>query len=253
MASRKTAKKSAKKKAAKRAPAGNSSGKQSELAQREEELKAKEQALNARQAALDAQETAILNRGGEDDGPVVPSRFSLDRDQRDAQVAGIDTEAGPDREVESVHEDDEIDFSAPQFLLNNDLLREPRPGYAQRWVRTTFATGDPDHANMMRKYNQGWRPRRADTVPNGHAVPTITEERYGGEVIGIQGCILMERPLKLHQAHARANRDAARDLDEAVKHDLFKVHEPGQTGFGAPQRSGKTTVTRGRPAEIADD
>lgn len=151
------------------------------------------------------------------------------------------------RAGEDVHEE-YLDNWEPAGLLDASKM-PPRPGYVQRWVRTKL-NGQDDAANIGRKYNQGWRPRAASTVPKGTYAPKLM--RDGSEIVGMDGMILMERPEKLHEAHARRNKNMADDQMLAVDRDLFKAHNPG-SGFGKPHRSGQSRVVKGRPANVADD
>jgi hypothetical protein len=90
------------------------------------------------------------------------------------------------READVFHEDTlDVDWE-PKGILDASFI-EPRPGYTQRWVRTHI-NGIPDPQNVGKKFNEGWRPRPADTVPKGHYVPTI--EYQGSNVIRKYGNIL---------------------------------------------------------------
>ena len=147
-----------------------------------------------------------------------------------------------------VHEPYEDTWEDPTLLDTSHM--PARPGYVQRWVRTKI-NGEDDATNLMRKSQQGWRPRRADTVETDVYIPKI--DFNGVEVIGMQGMVLMERPESLHKAHAARIR---RDTDAqamAAENNMFKVHRPGE-GFGAPQVvEHRTRTSRGRRPDVLDD
>ena len=151
------------------------------------------------------------------------------------------------RESDDIHEEYDDNWEPPGLLDASKL--PPRPGFVQRWVRTKL-NGVDDAANVGRKYNQGWRPRPADTVPSGVYIPRIMHA--GASVVGMEGMILMERPEKLHDAHARRNQNATASQMRSVDENLFRAHTPG-SGMSAPRREGSTRVTKGRPAPVADD
>lgn len=126
-----------------------------------------------------------------------------------------------------------------------------RPGFVQRWVRTKLKGAD-DPNNVMKKLNQGYRPRMADTVPQGTYAPTINSRQFG-DIIGMDGIVLMERPEKLHEKHAAHNRAMAGRQMEAVNGILTQAQEPGK-GFGPVNMQASSKAETGhRPAPVADD
>lgn len=154
------------------------------------------------------------------------------------------------RASEAYHaEDDGVDWE-PKGLLDTSHI-PPRPGFVQRWVRTQI-NGIDDPNNVGKRLNQGWRPRVADTVPQGHFVPTIVHQ--GSSVIGMVGQILMERPESLHHQHRRYIRSMTDAQAQAVNEDVYRVHESGH-GFGRPVVHTQSQVSRGRArqAPVADD
>lgn len=152
------------------------------------------------------------------------------------------------RAAEMVHEPyDDIDWE-PKGLL--DTSRIPaRPGFVQRWVRTEL-NGLPDPNNVGKRFNQGWRPRAADSVPQGDYVPTI--DYRGSNVIGMVGMILMERPQHIHEQHRRYVASMNDAQTRSVTENLYRVHERGD-GFGRPTVQNESRVSRGRQAPVADD
>ena len=149
------------------------------------------------------------------------------------------------RKAEDIHEEYGDDWEPPGLLD----APPPRPGFVQRWVRTRLG-GSDDASNVGKKFNQGWRPRAASSIPKDSYYATT--KRDGKDVIGMEGVILMERPEKLHQAHARRNKQMADAQLQAADQDLFRVHTPGQ-GFSRPEKSSHSRVVKGRPVQVADD
>lgn len=161
---------------------------------------------------------------------------------------GRRSRAQESRAAETVHEPyGDVDWE-PKGLL--DTSRIPaRPGFVQRWVRTEL-NGLPDPNNVGKRFNQGWRPRMADSVPQGDYVPTI--DYRGANVIGMVGMILMERPVQLHEQHRRYVASMNDAQTRSVNENLYRVHERGD-GFGRPTVQQESRVSRGRSMPVADD
>lgn len=127
----------------------------------------------------------------------------------------------------------------------------PRPGYAQRWVRL-MVHGQEDPANVMRKRNEGWSPRPAQSLPPGFFAP-IVEHASMGNVIINGDMILMERPQAIHDKQARHHQKLTSMQAQSIDRYLAQ-HIPGGHGFGqgeVSEFSRKTTT--GRRPKIADD
>lgn len=141
------------------------------------------------------------------------------------------------------------DIWEPTGLLDTKHL-PARPGFAQRWVRTKL-NGVDDPKNVMKRMNQGYRPRMASTVPAGVYAPTI--ESKNGEVIGMDGIVLMERPEHMHAKHVAHNRHMANRQMDAVNQMLARTQD-GSRGFGPVRIDTRSDVSTGqRPAPVADD
>jgi hypothetical protein len=153
------------------------------------------------------------------------------------------------READQVHESYDDNWEAPTLLDTSNI--PARDGYVQRWVRTKLR-GEDDQNNIFRKINYGWKPRSLDSVPKGQFVPQVNLN--GENVIGIHGMILMERPKALHDRQAAFNRKQADNQITAAKHNLFRVHNPGDERLiSAPSMKMDSTVSRGRLVESDDD
>lgn len=149
-------------------------------------------------------------------------------------------------DAEDMHEGyTEFDDDLPEVLDAPTC----RPGMTQRWV-STVAAGVADVRNMARKANEGWKPRRASTVPKGFHVPTMDHGQFKG-TIGVEGMVLMERPLELHRRYAAKNAQKTTDLNMSVEQNLMTVHQPGAV-LGKPTMNGQSRVARGRPDPASD-
>jgi len=191
----------------------------------------------ARRMALLEGRAEALNVARDSDAQGERARTTRANEQREATP------------VRPVHDyQDEIE---PNTLLGTTHI-PARPGMSQRWIRTT-AAGIDDPNNVARKWNQGWRPRAADSVPEGHAVPTITDRRYGN-VIGIEGNILMEIPTEQLRRRRLAIEAQTRAQMEAADNDPFSDTRPVR-GFGRPTRveQGHQTRTGRNALRVADD
>jgi hypothetical protein len=125
----------------------------------------------------------------------------------------------------------------------------PRPGYYQRWVRVQV-NGKPDMRNLIRRKNQRYKPRAASTAPNFESTMFSDDN-----VIGNEEMVLMERPMKLHQAQVARKRNESKKQMAEVQQGMFREAQ-AQGGFGGVQYDTDTTKVHtggGRPAPVADD
>jgi len=167
------------------------------------------------------------------------------KEQREANRLDRLSREQESREADEIHES--YDDWGSDYLLDTSKI-PARPGYVQRWIRTGMK-GEDDRANVFKKMNKGWKPRLLNTVPKAQQV--LKQDFNGDEVIGIHGMILMERPDRLHERQSNEVKRLADLQMEAVKSDLFKVHERGD-GFSRPEFSNNSRVKRGRSALIDD-
>lgn len=162
-------------------------------------------------------------------------------EQARAGFAG-DVHDEPDDHVE--HVDHGPDPLFQQLGLLSALHFEPRPGFVQRWIRTHIL-GVEDTARQMTANARGWVPRQASTIPSErrHLVPKVT---YGsqGDVIGIPGMILCERPIDLAERHRRVIERQANAQMMAVRQNLFQLKASG--GVQTPQMRMSTSISKGR-------
>lgn len=148
-------------------------------------------------------------------------------------------------ERDAIHDDDDWE----QVLRTK--APPPREGFAQRWVRI-MAQGVEDTANIMRKRNEGWEPRRAESIPTGFFAPTIQHASFGNCVMN-GDMILMERPMRIHEKQRRHVNKMASLQASAIERYL-QQNAPGGRGFKAAEvEKFERTVSTGRRPKIADD
>lgn len=152
-----------------------------------------------------------------------------------------------DPEVRAALESDDDDW---QQVLRTKAP-PPRPGFAQRWVRV-MAHGIEDIANVMKKRNEGWEPRKADSLPAGFFAPIVQHASFGNVIIN-GDMILMERSLKIHEKQHRHHTKMA-SLQASTIERYLSQHAGGGNGYGAAEvEKFERKVSTGRKPKIADD
>lgn len=117
----------------------------------------------------------------------------------------------------------------------------PRHGMAQRWIRTHVA-GQEDVNNVQKAFREGWRPRRAETIPQGFAAASLSEGRYAG-IVGIHGMILCEMPASRLEQRRVYYKEASNTQMRSVQADLEAQQHPV---LGQIKQAHQETVTKGR-------
>ena len=133
----------------------------------------------------------------------------------------------PTRVQESVRDPvhGEDDDNRPWAPPSNLVAPTPRPGYVQRWIRTSMR-GTEDPSNIGRAYQEGWHPRRADSVPKDFHAPTIKHGQYAG-FIGTNGMILCEMPAHRNEQRKEYYRTLTERQTQAIENDLAQQSQPG--------------------------
>lgn len=148
----------------------------------------------------------------------------------------------------------DFDISALEMEETGPLPNiPPRPGYVQRWVRVSIRN-ESDARNLSTRSRRGWLPRAADTVDRAYHHMMSQNETMGG-IIGTHDLVLMERPIEIHRRAEQIELKKRRDLELAVKTNLFREHNSiggSGSGFSAPKDESTAYVERGAP-RIADD
>lgn len=145
-----------------------------------------------------------------------------------------------------VHGDE---WDAPWTPPSNLEAPPPRPGMRQRWVRVSMHGAD-DVSNYAKQQREGWRPRRADSVPKGFQVPSIKEGDFAG-CIGVHGVILCEMPEERVRQRTAYYREQIEMQTQAVEHDLEKDFK--SIGLDKTMRSRVAVGRRPKVAEAVDD
>jgi hypothetical protein len=148
-----------------------------------------------------------------------------------------------------------VDFDPLAFEESGPLPEIPaRDGYVQRWVRAAIRN-ESDARNLSTRSRRGWTPRPADTVDKAYQHMFVFNESMGG-IIGTHDLVLMERPVEIHRKAEQIEAKKRRDLERAVKSNLFREHKNiggSSSGFTAPSDESTARVERGRSPQIADD
>jgi hypothetical protein len=146
---------------------------------------------------------------------------------------------------DAIHDDDDWEH------VMRTKAPPAREGFAQRWVRMMTA-GVEDTANIMKKRNEGWSPRNADTIPTGFFAPIIAHASFGNCIVN-GDMILMERPMRVHEKQRRHNAKMA-SLQASTIERYLERNAPGGRGFSAAEvEKFERTVSTGRRPKIADD
>lgn len=137
----------------------------------------------------------------------------------------------------------DVRVARPNFFQPSQRLPyvPPQDGNVQMWVRISIH-GQADPGNVMNHMSQGWRPRPADTLPQGFFVPSYDHPSLGN-VIGTHDCVLMERPKALAEEHAAEIRRQAGLQMQAVRSNLYREGS-GDRGFGSPTMTNRSEVDR---------
>lgn len=126
-----------------------------------------------------------------------------------------------------------------------------RPGYVQYWMNVEGPDGKPNHINMVKMANAGWRPRKVETETGGfQEYQCFRHDRYG-DVYGYWGNILVERPKALAEQERAYHKSKADRQLAAVRSNMFKMYTPGQK-MGRLEAEHNISVTKGREPSMID-
>lgn len=127
---------------------------------------------------------------------------SLIQDDEDDTVKGraLESREREARAHDNAHEGRGDQWEKP---LNISTELQPRTGYAQRWVRYRLHS-EEEHGNVIKKLQEGWRPRQKSTVPEGFFILsnklTVSGHDFG-DVVMTHDMVLMERPAEVHERY----------------------------------------------------
>lgn len=167
--------------------------------------------------------------------------------RRQPQRKVADQEVQPVQADLSEQPDEELDEFFEPSVLDTSYM-PARPGMYQRWVRWRTREG-VDHSNIGRMHRLGYRPRTADTVDGEFMPPVLERFQKFGDVIGTHDLVLMEIPERKRRAIAKHYRDLSKRQDEAVKTNLYRIHDVSHA-FGRPKVSNRSVVSHGSPGKM---
>jgi hypothetical protein len=145
--------------------------------------------------------------------------------------------------------DDEFDPESYAPPKNTDAP-PARPGYVQRWINVA------DTRRYAQATHQGWKPRKADSVPDDYICAKISDGAFSG-AIGIRdSMVLMEmderlhRKTLLHPKLAQDHRHFAAIQEDALK---IKRESDGRVPVSIKGTKSHSPVTGRRPNVQEDD
>jgi hypothetical protein len=94
---------------------------------------------------------------------------------------------------------------------------------------------------------EGWQPRNIDSVPKEDLPPTVAYA--GNTVIGVEGLILCEMPVRIARQRAKFYRQQTAVQTEAIERD---IHKEERQGYGAIVADRRQRVKTGRGADSED-
>lgn len=128
----------------------------------------------------------------------------------------------------------------------------PRDGMEQRWVRHRSG-GVDDISNVLRRRQQGWEIRYADTLPAGYLSMTANWQDLTG-IIQNQDCILMERRIDRGDKMRMSIAKQTDRLGAAVKNHIANnmPAQPGTNGGEIESLDLRVTSGHRRATAFAD-
>ena len=121
----------------------------------------------------------------------------------------------------------------------SSLDAPPAPeGYRHRWIRAE-ARGFIDTKNVSARLREGYELVRADEHPDFEA-PVVESGKYEG-VFGVGGLMLAKIPLETVEERNAYYNKRAKDLQDAVDHDLLRENAHSSMTIGKPDRQSRVT------------
>lgn len=168
-------------------------------------------------------------------------------DSRRRDVTAHATRAAETRQAQEGHES----WDEP-WVRSGTLPEIPaRTGMVQRWIRVAMR-GENDATNTSRKFREGWRPRKADSLPKNFIAPTIQGGAYAG-CIGVEGMLLCEMPRERNDQRNAYFARRKKTQTDAVNQQLAEASRHGSPAFGRIQKAEKTEVGRLREVVTQED
>lgn len=178
---------------------------------------------------------------GKNNRPGVKAHAQVDELEEGTEETEIEATASD--EIEEAANDFGEDWKPPAQLEAPD----PRPGFKQRWCRMS-AAGRADTSQRLYNDQQGWKPRRIDSIPeeDREKFPAGKDPQYG-DIITQGSLVLCEMPLKrVAQRNAYYRRKHDRQMDSMVVNQIAETNKSAKAGFGPIKMSRTSKVTEGR-------
>ena len=122
---------------------------------------------------------------------------------------------------------------------SSSLDAPPAPeGYKHRWIRAE-ARGFVDTKNVSARLREGYELVRADEHPDFEA-PVVESGKYEG-VFGVGGLMLAKIPLEIVDERNAYYNKRAKDLQDAVDHDLLRENAHSSMTIDKPDRQSRVT------------
>lgn len=123
----------------------------------------------------------------------------------------------------------------------------PRPGFVQHWCRMSSG-GRADASQRLYNEQQGWRPRRVDTIPEADREKyAVGKDAQHGDVITQGALVLCEMPQrKADQRNAYYRRKHDRQMGTMVTNQIAETNQMASAGFGPIKMSRESKTTTGR-------
>lgn len=154
------------------------------------------------------------------------------------------------RQVDSRSEVDR-ESEQPRAWTRSSQLAAPTPrsGMKQKWVR--FKAGrEEDTDNLDRYLEEGWSPRKAESVRKGHELTSNSQGKYAQYIVK-RGLILMEIPEHMAAQRNRAYQRKADRMTEGIDQDMFKINNRVMP-LMQPKRSTRVDKNVRRGARLED-
>lgn len=142
-------------------------------------------------------------------------------------------------EMNAVRQEEETPWKRGQSLD----MPPAKAGMEQRWIR--FAVGGKeDPANISRKLKEGWKPVKADNIPEEFVAMKMEQGKWAGCMV-VEGMLLCERPASIGKKRDKFFRDETERRTTAIRHDLEKINNANQNpAFGPIQMAQKSVPVR---------
>lgn len=121
----------------------------------------------------------------------------------------------------------------------------PRPGMKQKWVRYRGGK-EEDTDNLDRYLEEGWQPRKTESVRKGHELTADLKSKYAGYIVK-RGLILMEIPEAMAAQRNRNYGRKAERMTEGIDRNMFKIDHRSMYFLDPKRRTHVSkTANRGR-------